>query len=225
MVPNTYTTNVYFVGSGIWTNASDVLNFTVSKQPVLITASNAAYSIVYGGTYTVRTTAPNQKVSFTINGKTYTVDSDASGVAKLKLTKSMLGKAGSKTITVSVAGDYYIPNTASAKVTVNKEKTKFTVKKSYKFKNSKKTKKVKVTLKDSKKKAVKKVKVTLKFKGSKVKGKKSYTLKTNNKGVVTFKITSKKTKFTKKGKYTATIKFKGNGNYKTVTKKIKVVIR
>ena len=224
VAPNTYTIPMYFAGSGIWNNTQDVLNFTVFKQNAVILASSATYSVVYGGTYTVKTNAFNQMVSFKINGKTYNVQSDANGVAKIKLTKAMLKTSGKKTIAVTLSSNYFNANSASAKITVKKEKTKFTAKKSYKFKNSKKTKKIKVTLKDSKKKAVKKVKVTLKIKGKKVKGKKTFNVKTNKKGVVTFKITSKKTKFAK-GKYTATLSFKGNKYYNKVTKKIQIVIK
>ena len=53
-------------------------------------------------------------------------------------------------------------------------------------------------------KAIKSVKVTLKIKG------KTYTAKTNSNGKAIFKIT----KLTKKGKYSAKIKFAGNGYYK-----------
>jgi len=58
-------------------------------------------------------------------------------------------------------------------------------------------------------------KVTLKING------KTYTAKINAKGKATFKIT----KLTKKGKFTATIKFKGDNTYKAVTKKVKITIK
>ena len=75
-------------------------------------------------------------------------------------------------------------------------------------------KKYTITLKAGKK-AVKKVQVILKI------GKKTYKAKTNAKGKATFKIK----KLTKKAKYTATIKFKGNKNYKASTKKVKITIK
>ena len=111
-------------------------------------------------------------------------------------------------------------NTKSLVITVNKEITKFKVKKIYKFKSSKKTKKIKITVKNSKGRAVKNIKVTLNLK--KVKGKKSFTVKTNKKGVAIFKV---KSKFTKKGKYTGTVKFNGNKNFKSASKKIKIQIK
>lgn len=62
---------------------------------------------------------------------------------------------------------------------------------------------------------MKKAKVTLKVKGKK------YSAKTNNKGKATFKIT----KLTKKGKYTATLKFKGSKYYTAKTVKPKITIK
>ena len=53
------------------------------------------------------------------------------------------------------------------------------------------------------------MKVTLKIKG------KTYKATTNSKGKAVFKIT----KFTKKGKYTATVKFAGNSYYNGKTVK------
>ena len=65
------------------------------------------------------------------------------------------------------------------------------------------------------KKPIKKVRVTLKI------GKKTYKATTNAKGKVIFKIK----KLSKKGKYNAVIKFKGNKLYKATTKKVKITIK
>ena len=51
--------------------------------------------------------------------------------------------------------------------------------------------------------------------------KKTYTAKTNSKGVATFKIT----KLTKKGKYTATIKYAGSSYYNAKTVKPKITVK
>lgn len=83
------------------------------------------------------------------------------------------------------------------------------------FKKSVKTKKYKITLKTNLNKAMKKVKVTLTIKG------KTYTAKTNSKGQATFKIV----KFTKKGKFNAVIKYKGNTYYNKVSKTVKITIK
>lgn len=224
LAPNQYVNAILFVGSGVWANASEMISVTVEKQNASITMADAKYSVVNGGEYVFKTNASNQEFSFTINGKTYLLRSDSEGVLRISLTKQMLQTAGVKTIRVRLLSDFYVPVSAGARITVGKEKCNFAVKKSFKFKNTKKTKKIRLTLKDSKGVVVKKVKVTLKLKGRNVKGKKIYTLKTNSKGFVTFKITSKKTRFVKKGKYSATIKFNGDLNYISATKKIKLVI-
>ena len=84
------------------------------------------------------------------------------------------------------------------------------------FKTSVKTKKYTIVLKDNTGKAIKKAKVILKVKG------KTYRATTNSKGKATFKIT----KLNKKGTFKAVITYKGNKNYKKVTKKanIKVIV-
>ena len=61
---------------------------------------------------------------------------------------------------------------------------------------------------------MKSVKVTLNVKG------KTYSAKTNAKGQATFKIT----KLTKKGKFTATVKFAGSKYYNAKTVKAKITI-
>lgn len=87
--------------------------------------------------------------------------------------------------------------------------------KSKTFKKSIKTKKYSVPLKNNAGKAMKNIKLTLKL------NKKTYSAKTNSKGVATFKIT----KLTKKGKFTATVKFAGNANYNAVTQNVKITVR
>ena len=96
---------------------------------------------------------------------------------------------------------------------VNKKASKIVAKKKT-FKAKTKVKKYTITLKSGKK-PIKKVLVTLKVKG------KTYKVKTNAKGKATFKIKNLK----KKGKYTATIKFKGDKTYKSATKKVKITVK
>ena len=50
---------------------------------------------------------------------------------------------------------------------------------------------------------------------------KKYIAKTDKKGEATFKIK----KLTKKGKYTASIKFQGDKYYNKVTKKVKIIVK
>ena len=156
---------------------------------------------------------PLSGISITVdlNGKkTYTTDKNGQ-------VKIAVGSLTPKTYTAKITFDgdkNYINSTKEVKVTVNKAKSKITAK-NKKFKKSKKTKKYQITLKDANKKAIKKVTVYLKVKG------KTYKAKTNSKGKATFKIT----KLTKKGKHKATIKFKGNSCYKSVSKKVKITVK
>ena len=104
-------------------------------------------------------------------------------------------------------------NTPVKPPTVVKKASKITAKKKT-FKAKKKVKKYAITLKSGKI-PIKKVQVTIKV------GKKTYKAKTNTKGKATFKINN----LTKKGKYTAVIKFNGDKTYKASTKKIKITIK
>lgn len=83
------------------------------------------------------------------------------------------------------------------------------------FKAKTKTKKYSVTLKTKEGKAIKNAKLTLKING------KTYKASTNIKGKAVFKIT----KLTKKGTYTAKVKFAGNKSYKGAGKKVKIKIK
>ena len=78
-----------------------------------------------------------------------------------------------------------------------------------------KTKSYAIVLKDSKGKAIKKVSVTIKVNG------KTYKATTTSAGKATFKIT----KLTKKGKFTATIKFAGNKYFKAIKKSVKIITK
>ena len=62
---------------------------------------------------------------------------------------------------------------------------------------------------------IKNVKVTLKIKG------KTYTAKTNSNGKAIFKIT----KLTKKGKYTATVRYAGSKYYNAKSVKVKITVK
>ena len=150
------------------------------------------------------------KTAITVNGKTFTTDDK--GAVNYKVSAS---KIGTQTLTIKYAGtENYNPATAVATINIVKEATKLTASKKT-FKAKVKTKKYTVTLKNSKSKAIKGLKLTLKVKG------KTYKATTNAKGKATFKIT----KLTKKGKYTAKIKFAGNGLYKAVSKSVKITVK
>ncbi len=102
----------------------------------------------------------------------------------------------------------------NVKVTVKKATPKLTAK-AKTFKKSLKTKKFSVTLKNNLNKVMKNTKVTLKV------NKKTFTAKTTDKGVATFKIT----KLTKKGKYTATVKYAGSKYYNAKSVNVKITVK
>ena len=160
----------------------------------------------------------NKTVQIAVNGPIYNVTTDDQGRAGLQVN---LANANTYTYALSFQGDdqYNAAPIASSKLTVTKKKT--TIKASNKvFKAKTKTKKISVTLKTIKNQYDKKTylksgkKVTLKVNG------KTYTAKINKKGVAKFTI-----KITKKGKYTAKIKFAGDKTYKASSKTIKIRIK
>ena len=221
---------VTYNGSGKYTKSYQLVSFTVLKQTTAITAAAKTYVINYGGKYSVTlkdskgNAVAGKTVTITINGKNYKAVSGSNGVATFGLTKAMLKSAGTNVVTIKFAGDInYAASTTTAKIKVKKESVKILkAKKTYKFKKTKKSKNIKVTLKNSKNKAMKKVKVTIKLSGKKIKGKKKITAKTNKNGVVKFKLGKK---LTKKTKIKYTITYNGNSYYNKVTKKGKIIIK
>ena len=154
----------------------------------------------------------NKKVTVKVGTISKTLTTNAKGQVSLNVA-TLVPKT--YTATVKFAGDNdYLASSVSPKVVVSKAKPKFTAK-AKTFKVKVKTKKYTVTLKNNKGKVLKKVKLTLKV------GKKTYKATTNSKGKATFKIT----KLTKKGKYTATVKFAGSKYYKAISKKVKITVK
>lgn len=192
----------------------ELVNLTVQ-----INAANV--NTVYNGgkylTVTIKDVYNNvlKGVNVTIklsNGKTKTITTDSKGQVKF-LTDSLAPNTYGATITVDAFGKY-IKTTSTAKIVVKKATVKLTAK-AKTFKKSVKTKKYSVTFKTNKNKAMKNTKITLKVNG------KTYSAKTNSKGKATFKIT----KLTKKGKFTATIKYAGSKYYNPKSVKAKITVR
>ena len=213
----TYNVNVVYIDNNM-SRAEIPVNFTVNKRDITINANDAAYIINYGGTYKVSFTnvVDGTKVTFTLNGKNIGTSAIINGAASIKLTAKILktAKAGKKNMIIKIENSNYSLTSKTVKITINKEKTKIIAKKKT-FKKSTKTKKYTIILKNSKGNAVNKAKVTLKVKG------KTYRAKTNTKGKAVFKIK----KLTKKGKYTATVKYAGSAYYNAVSKKVKIIIK
>ena len=159
----------------------------------------------------------NKTVQIALDGKIYDAVIDENGRGNIEIR---LNKAGTYTCALSFTGDenYNASPLAISKLTVNKKKTSISASsKTFKLKAKKQ---ISVTLKTSKSPADGK---TYLYKGKKVtltvKGK-SYTAKTNAKGVAKFNV-----KLTKKGKYSAKIKFAGDATYKASNKSIKITVK
>ncbi|WP_458403327.1 hypothetical protein [Methanobrevibacter sp.] len=145
-------------------------------------------------------------------GQSFTLRTNSKGEISYHLSKLA---PGSYIVAFEFKGDkIYKKSTKTCRVNVNKATPKITAK-AKSFKKSVKTKKYKVTLKNNLNKVMKNTKVTLKV------NKKTYTAKTNSKCVATIKIT----KLTKKGKFTATVKYAGSKYYNAKSVKVKITVK
>ena len=184
----------------------NVNTVVVNKINPKLTASNVN-TVYNSGKYLVINLNAPGTVTVVLNGKTIKKVSDGKNPVKIPIT--LTPKTYTATITYEGNANYLKAST-KATVKVTKATPKMTAKKA-----TLKNKKYTITLKDNKNKAMKKVKVTLKVKG------KTYKATTNKKGKATFKIT----KLTKRGKYTAKVKFKGNKYFRAVTKSVKLTVK
>ena len=213
-----YNYSITYSGDGKYSSFTNVGSMNVVLSILKITAPSVT-AVYNGGKYVVVTlTDKNDNpisglaVSITLNGKTYSPITDKNGQVKLS-TNGLAPK--SYTAKVSFAGNTnYIGASISFKVAVKKATPKLTAK-AKTFKKSVKTKKYSITLKTNQNKVMKNTKLTLKVNG------KTYTAKTNAKGQATFKIT----KLTKKGKFTAVVKFAGNKYYNAKTVNAKIAVK
>ena len=213
----TATVTIIFPGNENYEKSNKTVKVTVNKHNTQISAKSitATYNVNKNLVITLKDSKGNaiSGVSVTVNlngAKTYKTDKN--GQIKINVAK-FVPKA--YTAKISFAGNNnYKASSATVKVTVKKAKSKIVAKNKI-FKKAKKIKKYAITLKSGKT-PIKKVWVTLKIKGKKI-----LKAKTNNKGKATFNIK----KLTKKGKYLAVIKFKGNKYYGAVTKKVKIKIK
>lgn len=191
---------------------------SVSKLPTKIEASSVTTAYNIDNYLTINVKDINGKpvsgvdVTVDLNGvKTYTTDNNGQIMVP---TKDLVPKTYTAQITFN-GNSKYIKSTNAVEVVIIKATPKLTAK-NKKFKKTKKVKKYPIILKTNTNKAMQKVKVTLK-----IKGQKTITAKTNSKGKAIFKIN----KLTKKGKYKAAVKFKGNKYYNKVSKKVKIILK
>ncbi|WP_156064566.1 Ig-like domain repeat protein [Methanobrevibacter sp. YE315] len=164
-----YTVNVTYDGNEYISTAP--VEFSVLKQDTDIAATNKAYTVDYGGTYSIELKDANgnpvsgKKVEFILDGKDIGyATTDAEGIASIELTPKILKESGIKSLEIRFDGDVnYNPASKAVEITVNKQKAKILPnEKSYN--NAKNIKKYPATFKNSNEKAVKKVKVRLDFK-------------------------------------------------------------
>ena len=218
-----YTADIIYAGNDNYAkaNANATVKVNDDRTATAFTAAGKTVflkTIVSGYKYSVTlkdangSVLANKSITIAYNGNTYKATTNANGVATVTLKATA---TGSKYATVSFAGDdVYKATTKKVTIKVTKQATKITAaKKTFKVKT--KTKKYTITLKDSKGKAIAKAKVTIKVKG------KTYKATTNSKGKATFKIT----KLTKKGTYTATVKFAATKYYTASKKSVKITVK
>ncbi|WP_296881537.1 hypothetical protein [uncultured Methanobrevibacter sp.] len=194
------------------------ITLKINKLSTKITASGLT-TVYNGGKYLYMTlkdefSTPIKGAKISVKIKsTKTVTTDKNGNAKL--TTNVLAPKTSYTAIITFAGDTnHIKSTKSVKITVKKATPKLTAK-TKSFKRTIKTKKYQVILKTNKNKAMKKTKIILKVNG------KTYHATTNSYGKAIFKIT----KLTKKGKFTAVIKYNGSKYYKEKKIKAKLTVK
>ena len=150
----------------------------------------------------------NAEISISLNGKIYTKTTNNNGQVKLFVS---LAANNYKSVISFAGNNEYAKSSVNVTIIVKKAAVKITAKKKT-FKAKTKVKKYTVKLKNNVGKKLKKVKITLKVKG------KTFKAKTNAKGKATFKITNLK----KKKTFKATVTYKGNSNYKKVSKTVKI---
>ena len=144
-----------------------------------------------------------QSIVFKINGKTLTAQTDANGVAQIKIS---IAKEGTYAITANFVGDDidYTSSEAKASVVVKKSYSKiyasnmYMIPKMYDYYS--------ITLKDASGKAIAYQTVTFKVNG------KTYSVKTDKNGVAKIRLKLNK------GVYSVHIKFAGTNKYKAVSK-------
>ena len=211
-----HTANIQFMGSKNYESSNKSVEITIlDKISTQIYASNITST--YGETKNLIITLKNEKnevlvnqnIIVNLNNKLYNITTNENGQVKLSINLP----ANTYLAKITYAGDdIYKSSNYTAKIVVNKATPTLTAS-SKTFKSTVKTKKVTVTLK-YKNNAIKNTYVKLTV------NKKTYKVKTNSKGIATFTV-----KLTKKGSYSAVYKFDGNSNFKSTTKKVKIIIK
>ena len=217
--PGIVAATISYPGDAKYSSFSTKVNINVAKISTKINPKSVTfYASPNFGYLTFYILDSNGKglakaVKITFNGKTYTVNTNANGYGKIKLSTAV---AKTYTASLKFAGDsIYAGCSKTVQVKVNKNKVKITAK-TKKVKKSAKKLKIKYLFKTTtgKKLALKGLTVYLKI------NKKTVKAKTNSKGIATFQVKLPK----KKKTYNAKVIFKGNkaNIKKTLSTKLKV---
>lgn len=182
---------------------SGTSNYLESANATTVTISNYQY-LGLNVMDDMNNPIGNAEALITINGVAYKSVTDINGYARLVLVIDDKDKESNSSSDKDNKGNTHVKPKATPKI-IAKKKT---------FKKAIKVKKYTVTLKVNGKALAKKT-LYLKIKG------KTFKAKTNAKGKAVFKIK----KLSKKGKFKATVTFKGDKLYKKVTKKVQIVIK
>ncbi len=211
----TYTLTVRYAGDGDvdYYGSSAQSTVTVKKSLTKITSSNINMIPKMAEYYSITlkdesgNALANQKVTFKVNGKTYTKTTNSNGVAKVKLKFNKNKKTYKIKITYNGVNQYKaVSKTNKIVVKYSSKKAKLTTPKlTIKPKTS--TKYV-ISLKDRNGKGIAKQKVTIKI------ANKKYVKKTNKKGLITIKV-----KFSKFKTYKVSASYKGSKIYKKASSK------
>lgn len=210
---NTYDVYVSFNGTGNYLNSSAFTNIFVNTRPSvmvttpLVTTYQIHKYLMVNLKDDMGRPISGVEVFTVIHGVSYKATTDSNGDGRLIIRLNPMDYVA----TIVFDNGNYTLSMETARVIVYKANPKI-IAKNKKFKVKTNVKKYTITLKDNIGKVIKNAKVTLKIKG------KTYVAKTNSKGKATFKIK----KFTKKGKFTATVAFGGNIYFNAVTKKVKI---
>ena len=209
-----HTIEIIYSGDNKYSEASKTKNCTVSKQNTTAEVSVPA-NATYGDNESVNIKLPSDATG------NVTVKADGEGVGFAEVINGTASivlpalSAGNHEVEVVYSGDdKYTPVSETANVTVKKAAPNLTAN-AKTFKDTDKTNKYTVTLKDSNGNPIANATVTLKVDG------KTYTAKTNSNGVATFKLN----KLTKKGTFTAVITYAGDANYNNISVKAKIVVK
>ncbi len=204
----TYTVSLSYEGNSNYSSSS-----LSKKVKVLSSLKGSDLTKYYGYTSQYKaqfwkdsSVLANTKVSFKINGKTYTKTTNSKGIAKLNIKLSV----GKYTITIN---NPYSKEKASYKIVVKKDKTTLKPASSKTYVNSHKKGTFSVTLKTKHNVLLKNKKVHFTY------NKKTVTVKTNENGKATLTIP-----VLSEGTYKISYKYDGNKKYHSASGKSKFIV-